>query len=421
MKNIILFLLFSLMATYVAAEDYIVGQYKNVRSMGMGGTAVVAGLDESALIYNPALLKVMKGHKILFPGIAVMPNADSKDLMDSIQDLKDDIDKVEGDQNMLELLKAYIDGVTVDNIDSNGDGIADDSDIINANKRKIPNQYLQVYFSSFVGFVKEGMGFGVFTNARSSKIGLTGNKVNPSIIINGDGTVEVPFGVAFKLFNKLNIGASVRYIESARLNKELHYTELSDLSQDNLSTEGQLSIMGVEKARGVGFNFGAVMEFNKLNFAMSLQDPFTKLQTSKYVLKTGSTTEYKEKDLDKKSLPANLSIGLSNKPYKEDGSKTRLFWAVELQNLLNKDLNNDGFDDDNFYKKIHAGAEFTLLDTALLDLSLRGGLNQGYPTFGAAVKFILVELEYAYFTEELGSHLGLDKNKVQSLALNVRF
>ena len=420
-KKILTLLTFFSFSALSFAGDYIVGQYRNVRSMGMGGTNVTTALDEAALIYNPALLKILKKHKLLIPGFADFANSNSKDLYNDFNDFLDDLDKVNGDQNTLYLLQAYIDGTTLSTVDINGDGIVNDSDIVNANKRKIPNEYLQMQMSTFAGFITEGFGFGVFGTFRSNQIGLTGNKVNPSVTVNADGTLEIPVGLAFKIFDKINLGASVRYIQSAKVKKELYYTDISDLTQDGLSTEGELSILGAEKAQGIGVNLGAVVELNKLNIGIGLQDPFTKLQTSKYVLKNGSTTEYEEQDLEKKSLPTILSVGISNKPYNDEGKKNKLFWAVEMQNLLSKDLNDDGHDDTNLYKKLHLGAEYTVFESRLFDLSLRGGLNQGYPTVGTSISLAFLEVEYAYFTEELGSHLGMNKNEVHSLALNARF
>lgn len=411
-KYISLFIFAAFSTLALASGDYTKSSYKSIRSMGMGGTNVASGFDESALLYNPALLKVMKGHKISLPSFAVSSNGDTFDLVDAIQDLSDDADKINDEQNMLKLLQAYLNGDTI-SVTDNGKEFT-----LNEGKNKIPDKYLRGELNSFTGFVVEGFGFGVFSNFKSNQIGLTGNKINPSVIINGEGNVEIPVGVAFKVFDKVNLGASLRGIASYKANSTLHYVELSDLSDDALSDEEKLSIMNVEEAIGYGVNLGAVVEIGGLNAAVALRDPFSKVQTAKYV--KNDSNKYELQDIDKKSLPTNLSIGLSNQPY-IDGKQRKFFWTVEVENLLNKDLNGDGYDDKSFFKKIHAGTEFYLLDTSLLDLKLRAGINQGYLTYGASVKLFVIEVEYANYTEELGPHSGMDKNRVNSLGMTMRF
>lgn len=411
-KYISLFIFTAFATLSFSADDYTKSSYKSIRSMGMGGTNVIAGFDESALLYNPALLKVMKGHKISFPSVNFSANSDTFDLMDAMQDLSDDADKINDEQNMLKLMQAYLNGETITVDETNG------SVTLNSNKNKIPDKYLRGEFNSFTGFVNETCGFGVFTNMKSNQIGLTGDKVNPGIVINGEGNLEVPVGVAFKILNNINVGASVRYIMSYKADKTLHYTELSDLSDENLTDNEKLSIMNVEKAVGYGINLGTVMELKKLNVAMSLRDPISKVQTSKYV--KNSSNSYELTDIDKKSLPTNLSLGISNKPY-IDGKQRKFFWAVELENILSKDLNGDGYKDKSFFKKLHAGTELYVLDWPGFDIKLRAGLNQGYITYGASMKILVAELEYANYTEELGPHAGMDKNTVNSLGMTIRF
>ena len=407
-----LFIFTAISTLSFSTDDYAKSSYKSIRSMGMGGTNVVAGFDESALLYNPALLKVMKGHKISLPSFAVSANSDTFDLIDAMQDLSDDANNIIDEQNMLKLMQAYLNGTT-EVVTDDGQSVT-----INEAKHKIPDKYLRGELNSFTGFVTEGFGFGVFSNFKSNQIGLSGNKINPSIVINGEGNVEIPVGVAFKVFDRVNLGASVRGIASYKANSTLHYVELSDLADDSLSDEQKMSIMNVEEAVGYGVNLGAVVELGGLNAAVSIRDPFSKVQTSKYV--KNDSNEYELQDVDNKSLPTNLSLGLSNRPY-IDGKQRKFFWAVEVENLLNKDLNGDGYDDKNFYKKIHAGTEYYLLDSSWLDLKLRAGINQGYLTYGASVKLFVVELEYANYTEELGPHSGMDKNTVNTLGMTMRF
>jgi hypothetical protein len=51
---------------------------------------------------------------------------------------------------------------------------------------------------------------------------------------------------------------------------------------------------------------------------------------------------------------------------------------------------------------LHLGTEIRLLRF----LALRAGLNQGYLTFGGGLRVPMLELNAAFFTREMGRHLG---------------
>ena len=75
-----LFIFTAISTLSFSTDDYAKSSYKSIRSMGMGGTNVTTALDEAALIYNPALLKILKKHKLLIPGFADFANSNSKRL-----------------------------------------------------------------------------------------------------------------------------------------------------------------------------------------------------------------------------------------------------------------------------------------------------------------------------------------------------
>jgi hypothetical protein len=51
---------------------------------------------------------------------------------------------------------------------------------------------------------------------------------------------------------------------------------------------------------------------------------------------------------------------------------------------------------------LHLGTEVRLMRF----LALRAGLNQGYLTFGGGLRLPLLDLNAAFFTREMGRHLG---------------
>jgi hypothetical protein len=57
-------------------------------------------------------------------------------------------------------------------------------------------------------------------------------------------------------------------------------------------------------------------------------------------------------------------------------------------------------------KKIHAG-----LEIELPALTLRGGFNQGYYTYGASFDFWLFQIDVASYAVELGEYVGQNEDR----------
>ncbi len=66
---------------------------------------------------------------------------------------------------------------------------------------------------------------------------------------------------------------------------------------------------------------------------------------------------------------------------------------------------------------LHVGAELKLLSL----FTLRGGLNQGYLTVGAGVKLLVLDLNFALFTNELGTYVGDMPSSGASLEAAIRW
>ncbi len=71
--------------------------------------------------------------------------------------------------------------------------------------------------------------------------------------------------------------------------------------------------------------------------------------------------------------------------------------------LVAADLRNAFESDAGFGNKMHLGAE---LRSPIF--TLRGGFNQGYPTFGATVGLWVMAIDYAYYGRELGPYPGAE-------------
>ena len=74
-------------------------------------------------------------------------------------------------------------------------------------------------------------------------------------------------------------------------------------------------------------------------------------------------------------------------------------------------------EDDSFTKRINIGLQVAFWDR----LYLRTGLHQGYPTFGAGFDAKFVRMNYAFYSEELGSYAGQYKDSRHAIEFTIGF
>jgi len=76
----------------------------------------------------------------------------------------------------------------------------------------------------------------------------------------------------------------------------------------------------------------------------------------------------------------------------------------------------DSLGDDAFGKRLHLGAE-----ARIPGLSVRTGLNQGYPTFGASLAIPVLSLNYAFYGRELGEFPGAEGQFLHAVEARIGF
>ncbi|HSG05292.1 MAG TPA: hypothetical protein VLB09_02720, partial [Nitrospiria bacterium] len=94
------------------------------------------------------------------------------------------------------------------------------------------------------------------------------------------------------------------------------------------------------------------------------------------------------------TIDQRINIGFGARP-------TILFGEILLA-LDFVDITRNAGEDEDLGKRIHAGVEYRFPMIA----SLRLGLNQGYPSYGAGLDFWMMRFEYAFYIEEIGAHAG---------------
>lgn len=399
------------LSTFAADLTTSVSPYKNTRGMAMGNTYVSSAIDETALLYNPAMLNVIEKHK--FSLASVSAGLKVKEALE-VSDVLSELGKAMGTGGKIE---------KIDNDPSKTPSQKSEEKLtyINDQLNKIINKDVNGYIGNFTGFVVPNFGLGIFSYANVNKMNVV-IPAAPELQLDATFVIaDAPIGFATE-FGPLSVGVSARYINNVSFKKSLASSDLLTGTSD--SSDKKLSaLLGLTKNEGFGVNIGTSLNVDTLRLGLSVQDIYSKIGVWKdspeldaygHETNSGKYVTYYEGE---KTINPNLRAGFAWTP------TDWLLIAGDVENLLNKDMNGDGEDDKNIYKKIHLGSELKVFDWgSFLGLTLRGGFNQGYGTYGGALKALWIfELEYASYTEESGGTVGTKPNEIDSLAFTIRF
>lgn len=404
MKKLSFLLAGLLISSGTYASNVKMTNYETVKQKAMGGATILSEVNENALVNNPALLNEIDKWELNLFGMSVSVSPDTIDTADGIQSMMDALDSI-GDNNddeIVNLLSAYLDGTEV----------VIDSTTYNTEHYKLSNQKLVLDLTQVIAYAKKNFGVGMFTALKVNDLRLINKPVSPEIKLDISGTIQVPIGVAHAFGDKKQyiVGTSIKAVAGLNATAEVDATDLANDSNDTIPYIAQ-------SYSGMAMDLGFIYKTGYLNYALTLNNALSSLDV---------TTE--ENDIETESsgkLPLTVNFAISNKYDKKDRLEKwwdkNVFWTLELKNLTNTDLDTDGEKDDNLYKKIHFGASSMVFNNKWIKLDLRAGLNQGYPTYGFGTEmFSLVNLDYAYSTRELGSHIGMKEETLHSITIDFR-
>ena len=406
MKKLSILLASILMATSLSAKTMGITSYESAKQKAMGGATILSEVNENALINNPALLNEIKGWELNIFGIASSVSAETPEIMDGITSMLDDIDKLgDAEDKIVNLLAAYLDGKTYE----------DGGKVYNQDLHKLSNKKLVLEVTNVIGaFAKRGFGVGVFTAVNVNDLRLVNKPSSPEIIVDIGATVQVPVGLAmdFGKNNQYIVGTSIKGIAGANARAKANAGDLAGGDDTDIPVE-------VESYSGIAVDLGTIYKSKYLNYALTVNNAFAKIDAVSIDKDENETT------IDGAKLPTIVNVAISNKFDKKDRLDTwwdkYAFWTLELKNITNADINGDGYNDENFYKKIHFGASSHVFNNKWVKLELRGGLNQGYPTFGFGSElFSFLNLDYAYSTRETGLTVGSKPETLHTISLDFR-
>jgi hypothetical protein len=114
---------------------------------------------------------------------------------------------------------------------------------------------------------------------------------------------------------------------------------------------------------------------------------------------------------DAGSIPMTVNAGVAVNP------RIDRFRSL-LIGLDYVDITNGFTQDTDMAKRLRFGAELQLFDREYIELALRAGMYQGYPTFGADLRLATFLFSGTVYSEEVGAYAGQDKNTRYLLTFN---
>jgi len=355
---------------------------KDARSMAMGGAFVAMIEGYQSLYGNPAAFADKKAELTL---ISVNPWAYVKPTTDNIAAFQDIIDSADDTAAIVEPL--------TDLIKDNGVGAG---------------------LSAGMGWVGKGLGLGLLGGGEAYISGET--------LLGSVGTLDaqiaavVGIGVPLKLGPFLfQVGGDIRpYI---RITGDIIGTNL--LGSITGGEEFDPMSLFVDVGFGLAADLGAKLEFGKLvTVGLAVRDISTKQNYVKAhlgdVLVALESGIPPEGDVAPYSLSPNITLGASVTPIPVFLRKlVDVTVTAEIQDPLKVIA-----DDSSLWNLFHVGAEADLLGGLI---ALRTGVNKGYISVGAGLDLLLIEVNVAVFTEELGRRPG-DKGRTGvSAEVAIRF
>jgi len=220
----------------------------------------------------------------------------------------------------------------------------------------------------------------------------------------------------------LNIGADVRpmyRIHSIIPNRQAIEVASNFMNGNIDIAMEQIINQSALTGLGVGIDIGAILELGKLQFGLTIKDLFgTKFEYFVNPMSDVITAISNKADIPETTpatdadyiIPMDISAGVG---LKIDFLKPLLDINVQadLQDVIGVIKYNR-----TPWTLLHIGAEATLLGL----LNVRAGFNQGYITFGGGIHLLILDLNVAAFTRELGQHIGDQPNSGAVIELAIR-
>ena len=259
--------------------------------------------------------------------------------------------------------------------------------------------------SAGIGYVGKGLGLGFISTLDSY---LYGQK-----ILGAEGEVLATFafigGLAVPLkLGKFDIliGGDVRPM--LRIYSPLDNASVLSLLSALISDESIFSVLNQQTSYSgiaLAIDAGMLIKLGGFSLGISARD----LLGTKFQYNTGTfeedfggllRAEIPEGGAIEATAitPTNLSVGLSYRPPLDS-----IRWLIDpVISVEAQDILGVFQDRQTFWTLLHAGIDMKLLSF----FNIRGGISQGYFTFGGGFKLFVLDINAAVFTREMGQYAG---------------
>ena len=354
-----------------ASSDLI---FNNIRKLSMGNAGVATIADDSALYVNPAGLHNVKSFHWKFPRLRAEVSTDYIDHASEFNDLMNDNSNQE---EILQNLVPFKGG-------------------------------FNAQISPLTSYVQKDFGIGAFGGIETlTKIV---NKVDPTLHMQGNTDLAIAAGMSHKttvLEHPVVLGISGKFINRSIIYNDLTgedglsmgSTELINAINDNTLSDRLGKTYGVS---GFGIDLGLLTPFDfhgqTGTFGMAIRNIAGTLNGNQ-------TVNNQSRDVSVE-LPVTTVLGIAMTP--------------ELPYFGQFDVAADYhlYPSTTFFTGLYMGVEKKFFGNLL---SLRTGLSQGYPTFGAGVDLSVFHLNYAYYSKEMGTVAGKEGMSYHVLELGFLF
>jgi hypothetical protein len=422
MKRIIIVLLITLLSSVLLfSEDAYLSQYYSPELMAQGGVTSTAATGLDALFSNPAgivrenelrLMDVTGGPYVNFSRVTiplmrdVLTGGGSNETPDYEYDQDTTVEQ------------AYDDGYW-DGREANTGflGFINPDMIVPVLKAADYRNGVGGHVGMSGGAAYYGIGVGgVFT----SDMLFEKTSLNSNVDFTYVSELVISAGLSHNLdlgFSDLFVGASVNKIWQTFSTKTITEEEVEQYVNGTLDMGDTPAVLG----EGLGFNAGAILKSGPLMISLHVNNILstaltTKTGTLSDALSVGMLDQSTANDemsdffIPKMAgvatethykIPMSMTVGVGFQ--KDFGKILGVQAAADYRHVFSDNP------DETIWKNVHIGGAVDILDEAL---SVRAGLDQGYLTAGAGVKFVkffnLLEVEFngTYYARELGSYAG---------------
>ncbi len=333
----------------------------NIAQMGMGGLTTLVCSNAHTLFYNPALLS-RQDFTVEASLVSIGVSRDIIPLTFFIQDHIDDF--------------AHYENMTEDEIRE----FTDDSE-------HFDSEWLSVQALPYAGIARQNFGFG-FYSVTQADMKLDQGIFLPRISLRSYSDFVIGFGYGSTisiLQSKWDIGATIKYAERHAISPMWvnardvsNVLEVWQTAQDSLRYLG--SGFGLDIGVAKSYTMGEIGHGRTFDLGVVVRDLFL--------------------DLNNNTNP-EVNVGVMyHMPHARRGLMDRWDVGGEIVDVFNREHIP-------LFQRVHFGSEISFLHF----LRFRGGIHQGYATFGAGLTFRVFSIDYASFAGNLVMAPGRSRNE----------